>query len=272
MFFAGSHYLNTAGAHPSKKGAACASGKNNPVLSAGSGAGDWSFFDRIYCISLVNREDRRAEAMVQFDRVGLASRVEFVLVQKHQANPEQGIYESHLLCMEKGLASGARRILVFEDDVVFVQYSPERLAQLVHFMRTDPGWDMFFLGCMVRNCWKLPGLPAARIRYRSLTHAYAVTQAFAETITRQYPWHNVAYDDFLRDLKSERMYVACPALAFQSDSPSDNDVYLPLDRMRRLCGGLIALQKFDQWYHRYRWQLIASHVAALALFLWLLIR
>ncbi|NLZ17027.1 MAG: glycosyltransferase [Desulfobulbaceae bacterium] len=261
--------------HPSKKGTACASDKNSPVLCDGGGAGDWSFFDRIYCISLVNREDRRVEAKVQFDQVGLASRVEFVLVHKHLDNPEQGIYESHLLCMEKGLASGARRILIFEDDVVFLQYSPERLAQLVRCMQTHPGWDMFFLGCMVRNCWKLRNFPAARIRYRSLTHAYAITQAFAKTLTRQYPWHNVAYDDFLRDLKSERMYVAYPALAFQSDSPSDNDVYLSLDRMRRLCGGLIILQQFDQWYHRYRWQLITLHVlalAALAAFIWLPIR
>ena len=253
-----------------------ASGKNAQaelkVELKDKGLGDWSFFDRVYCISLVNRQDRRVEAQAQFARVGLGGRVEFVLVEKHATNPEQGIYESHLLCMEKGLASGAERILIFEDDVVFLQYSPLRLAQLVRFMQSHCGWDIFFLGCMVRNCWKLPGLPAARIRYRSLTHAYAITAAFAKTITSQHPWNNIAYDDFLRDLESERMYVAYPALAFQSDSPSDNYVYLPLDRMRRMCGGLIVLQKFDQWYHRYRWRLIGLHVLVLAVILWLLVR
>ena len=258
--------------HPSKNTFACASGKNDRTGPKASAAGDWSFFDKVYCISLVNREDRRKEARVQFARVGLAGRVEFVVVEKHATNPEQGIYESHLRCMQRGLESGAERILIFEDDVVFLSYSPKRLAQLVRFMERHSCWDVFFLGCMVRNCWKLPGLPAARIRYRSLTHAYAVTRVFAETVTRQYPWRGVAYDDFLRDLESERMYVAYPALAFQSDSPSDNDVYLPLDRKRRLFGGLIVLQKFDQWYHRYRWQLISLHAVGLAALLWLILR
>lgn len=254
------------GTHSSKNSFACASGKKKQDGSSTKSAGDWSFFDKVYCISLVNREDRRMEARVQFARVGLTDRVEFVVVEKHATNPEQGIYESHLCCMQRGLESGAERILIFEDDVVFLRYSPGRLAELVRFMQRHSCWDVFFLGCMVRNCWKLPGLPAARIRYRSLTHAYAVTRAFAETVTTQHQWQGLAYDDFLRDLESERMYVAYPALAFQSDSPSDNDVYLPLDRMRRLFGGLIVLQKFDQWYHRYRWQLITLHVLALASF------
>jgi len=38
----------------------------------------WEFFDRVYCISLVNRTDRRAEAQKQFEKVGLQDKVEFV--------------------------------------------------------------------------------------------------------------------------------------------------------------------------------------------------
>lgn len=253
--------------HPSKKAFACASGKRIRPGSDGNGQGDWSFFDRVYCISLVNREDRRREARQQFARVGLLERVEFVLVDKRRDNPEQGIYESHLLCMQRGLAHGARRILIFEDDVVFLHCSAERLGELVRFMQEHSCWDMFFLGCMVRRCRKLPGLAVAHIGYRSLTHAYAITREYAELLTRKYPWHQVAYDDFLRDLKSERMYMACPAIAFQSDSPSDNDPYLPLDRMRRLFGGLLVLQRLDQWYHRYRWQLLTLHALVVLLVL-----
>ena len=263
------------GTHPSKKSFTCASGKEEHRSATAEAGGDWSFFDKVYCISLVNREDRRIEARAQFARVGLEDRVEFLLVEKHAENPEQGIYQSHLCCMQRGLESGAEHILIFEDDVVFLRYSASRLAELVQCMQSHVQWDAFFLGCMVRNCWKLPGLPAARIRYRSLTHAYAVTRAFAEKVTQQHPWRGLAYDDFLRDLESERMYVAYPALAFQSDSPSDNDIHLPLDRRRRLFGGLIALQKFDQWYHRYRWQVITLHAAALAVLavlLWRLAR
>ncbi len=259
-----------SGSYPSKKAFACASGKRLRSDSGGNELGDWSFFDRVYCISLINREDRRREAKEQFARVGLQGRVEFVLVDKQRDNPEQGIYESHMLCMRKGLASGARCLLIFEDDVLFQRCTAQRLAQLVRFMQGHTPWDMFFLGCMVRRCRKLPGLPVAHIGYRSLAHAYVITREYAEMLTR-HPWDQVAYDDFLRDLRSERMYVACPAIAFQSDSPSDNDPYLPLDRMRRIWGGLHLLQRFDQWYHRFRWPIIVLHVLAVATCLfWLL--
>jgi hypothetical protein len=36
---------------------------------------DWAFFVKIYCISLDERTDRRQEAMLQFERVGLTGRV-----------------------------------------------------------------------------------------------------------------------------------------------------------------------------------------------------
>ena len=42
----------------------------------------WAYFDRVYCISLEERPDRRAEATAQFTAVGLLSRVEFVIVKK----------------------------------------------------------------------------------------------------------------------------------------------------------------------------------------------
>ena len=69
------------GTHPSKKSFTCASGKEEHRNATAEAGGDWSFFDKVYCISLVNREDRRIEAREQFARVGLADRVEFLLVE-----------------------------------------------------------------------------------------------------------------------------------------------------------------------------------------------
>ena len=93
----------------------------------------WSFFDRAYCISLRKRADRREAVRAEFARVGLV--VEFVMADK-AANPEQGIYESHLLCLQRGQAAGAQRILVFEDDVLFRCFSADRLAQMTAFLET----------------------------------------------------------------------------------------------------------------------------------------
>jgi hypothetical protein len=60
---------------------------------AASPSSPWAFFDKIYCISLDEREDRRQEARKQFGNVGLADRVEFVIVKKHPADNEQGIHD-----------------------------------------------------------------------------------------------------------------------------------------------------------------------------------
>ncbi len=227
----------------------------------------WDFFDRIYCISLTERADRRAEATAQFARVGLAERVQFVVVDKDPAGAEKGCYESHLQCLRLGLAAGAERILIFEDDIVFSRFSPGLLQQAVDFCSRHSRWHVLFFGCMVRGSRRTAYSVIRQVQYRSLTHAYAVPRHFAQVLVR-HPWSDVAYDDLLRDLHDCEMYAICPSFAFQSNSPSDNERYLPLDRFRRLCGGLQRLQKLDELYHRHRMLVIGAHLLLVVLLLW----
>ncbi|RJQ85399.1 MAG: glycosyltransferase [Desulfobacteraceae bacterium] len=229
-------------------------------------ASDWDFFEKIYCISLIERKDRRQQALGQFARVGLAERVEFVIVARHPTNCEQGCYESHMRCMKMGLQAGAARILIFEDDIVFDRFSPAVLRGCIDFLAHDPDWHMLFLGCMVKSSRRTSYPAVAKIRYRSLTHAYAVHQRCARGLT-ELPWQGVPYDDFLRDRKDDRCYAAYPSFAFQSNSRSDNVRYLPLDRWRRLLGGLRRLQKSNEFFHRHRSFIIAAHALALLLIL-----
>ncbi|MHB9099546.1 MAG: glycosyltransferase, partial [Syntrophales bacterium] len=100
----------------------------------------WDFFDRIYCISLEEREDRRQAAAASFSKVGLTGKVEFVIVKRHPLNVEQGMYESHMTCLRKGLEAGAERIVVFEDDVVFDRFDAERFRQCTQFLAEHPDW------------------------------------------------------------------------------------------------------------------------------------
>ena len=231
----------------------------------------WAAIDRIYCISLAEREDRRKQAAREFAAAGLADRVEYHIAPKHR-NPEQGCYESHLACMGKGVEAGAERILVFEDDIRFDRFRPEILEQAMAFLDTEPDWHMLFLGCMVRRSRRTSHPGILRVRFRSLTHAYVIRRAFAAAQMEK-PWHGVPFDDFIRDLRDDRSYAVHPAFAFQSDSRSDNDRYLPLDRFRRLCGGLRRLQKLDEFLHLHRPLLIAVHLAALlGAALWLAVR
>ncbi len=231
----------------------------------------WHGVDKIYCISLVSRTDRQADARAQFAAVGLAERVEFVLVDKHPTDCEQGIYESHLLCLGKGLEAGAERMLVFEDDVVFDRFTPEILARCMDFIRTHNRWNLLLLGCMVRHSRRTAYPSILQVGFRSLTHAMLVHRRFAEFLVR-HPWQSVAYDDFLKDLKDDQTYAVYPSIAFQSSSRSDNERYLPLDRLRRFCGGLRAIQKRNEFYHHNRLMVIGAHALAVALLLLGLIR
>ena len=230
----------------------------------------WSFFDKIYCISLENRLDRRTEAQQQFAKAGLADAVEFFLTTKHPTDSEQGIYESHWHCMAEGLASGAETICIFEDDVLLEGFSADKLDEIIRFLTTNTDWQILFLGCMVRKSEKTANRSVVKISYRSLTHGYIVSRRFAQTMIDRYPWHRVAFDDFLKNLNSSQMFAAYPMFAFQSDAASDNDPYLPLDRFRRLCGGLRNLQKQNEIFQRFKWQIVWGHVLILlGLYLWL---
>ncbi len=230
----------------------------------------WDYFDKIYCISLTERPDRREDARREFQAVGLLEKVEFHIVDKNRADPEQGVYESHIACIRKGLDAGARQILIFEDDIVFDRFDPNALKNGIDFMKADKDWHMLFLGCMVKGSRSTRYPSVREIRYRSLTHACILNREFAQGLAHN-PWQGVPYDDMLRDLDDDRFYAIYPSFAFQSSSPSDNERYLPLDRIRRIFGGLRRLQKMNEVYHRHRLIIIGAHIAAfMGILAWLI--
>ena len=219
----------------------------------------WEYFDKIYCISLDERADRREQAKAQFRAVGLSDRVEFVVVKKHPVDCEQGIYESHILCMEKGIRALSGNIVIFEDDIVFDRFNPDTLEKCIDFLATNTDWKIMFLGCMVKKSAKTDSRSVLKVRFRSLSHAYVLTREFAETIVK-ISWQKIPFDDMLRDIKDDQMYAVYPSFAFQSNSRSDNQRYLPLDRFRRLCGGLRRLQKMNEFYHYNKTLIIGAHI------------
>ena len=219
----------------------------------------WEYFDKIYCISLDERADRREQAKAQFRAVGLADKVEFVVVKKHPVDCEQGIYESHLLCMEKGIRAHADTIVIFEDDIIFDRFNPDTIEKCIDFFATNTDCKIMFLGCMVKKSVKTNNRSVLKIRFRSLAHAYVLNREFAETLMK-IPWQKIPFDDMLRDIKNNQMYAVYPTFAFQSNSRSDNQRYLPLDRFRRLFGGLQRLQKMNEFYHYNKTFIIGVHI------------
>jgi GR25 family glycosyltransferase involved in LPS biosynthesis len=232
---------------------------HNPASNA------WTFFDRIYCISLRTRPDRQREAQAQFDRVGLNGRVEFVLVEPDPTNSERGIFHSHQRCLREGMASGAATVLIFEDDILFDRFKPGTLENAVAFMRSNSDWQVFFLGCFVKSMKTSPFPSVVDIRYRCMAHAYVVTRPLAEKLLAQ-PWQGIAYDHVLKAaLDNQRAYAAYPTFAFQSPSPTSNANRLKLDKVRRCFGGLHWQQKWNEWSYYNLKGLIIGHSLTVAI-------
>jgi len=228
-------------------------------------ANGWDFFDRLYCISLQEREDRRKSALKEFSKVGLADRVEFVIGERHPYDIEQGVYESHMMCLRKGLEAGARNIVVFEDDVEFDRFDPERLRSCTEFLRQHPEWKVLLLGALIRSSRKTTNPCVQKVRYQSLTHAYALNRHYAETLAYE-PWQGIVNDTLFRPLTDD-VYAIYPMCAFQKNFISDNYKYPTLVLIRRLLGGLKRIQKANEFYHRHKFGIYAAHVIVILLVL-----
>ena len=115
----------------------------------------WKYFDKYYCISIDERADRRADAEAQFEKVGLVDKVEFVIVQKHPHNCEEGIYNSHMACIKRGLQAGADNIVIFEDDILFDRFSPAGLKTVSNFYQAPSNGMRCSLGVWFQTAKRL---------------------------------------------------------------------------------------------------------------------
>lgn len=219
----------------------------------------WKFFDAIYCISVDDRFDRREQVGKQFAGVGLLERVEFVLVVRHPENREKGIFESHMLCLQRGLTAGAQHILVFEDDVFFRDCDPRVLAEACLHLERLEAWNGLFLGGISSGSRKAGVKSLVSIKYRCLAHAYALNAPFAARIVRE-EWSGIPYDGLLRRNTGD-FFAIYPMCAFQGLSDSDNQT-VAIDRMRRLFGGLPFIQKMNESFENHKPLLLALPLAA----------
>ncbi len=242
----------------------------NSMMEADTVTSYWECFDKMYCISLKERPDRRNQAEIPFDKVGLSPKVEFFIAQKHPYDCEEGIYNSHLACLKKGLQAGANRMVIFEDDIQFERLDPLGLKNCIDFLSSNSHWNALFFGCLVSGRQKTRNKSVLKIKYRSLAHAYVLNRPFAETLAAK-PWQKIAFDAMLNSSQKE-FYAIYPSFAFQSNSATNNDRYLLLDKFRRLCGGLRRIQKWNELYLRYRTIIIGFHLILIfVIMLWVFI-
>ena len=118
-----------------------------------------SFLSQIFCICLEERPDRLTEASQQFHKYGLCKLVQFY--RTFRPSPEEikmygiqcrgfyGIWNSHQDLAKISEKQRYENILVFEDDILFIEnrMTPDLILSLGTKLSNLPkNWEIFYLG------------------------------------------------------------------------------------------------------------------------------
>ena len=104
----------------------------------------WDFFEKIYCINLDHRVDRWQHAQQEFEKVGVLERVERFSAIKDK-DGRLGLIKSVLQLIKQSKEKGINNILIFEDDVHFLNNTVEILEKSISQIG-NLDWWLFYLG------------------------------------------------------------------------------------------------------------------------------
>ena len=222
----------------------------------------FDFFDKIFCINLDARTDRWAEAQNEFKNVGILDKVERWSAGPRlpASNPQANIATRQNPHQELGCIARARddldiiklckrkrykNVLIFEDDVKFIDYNEESVQRCINKISRDSSWDMFFLGGRPKTYRYYNR--TARINKRRNTHTvirpkevlwtvgYCINESIYDNILNHLPtradwkYGTLAIDQYYVEMTKKRngrkaAYIKalciCPIIVTQSGSPS----------------------------------------------------
>lgn len=114
-------------------------------------------FNKIYCVNLKQRADRRQNMIDEFARIGLTGYEFFDAIDGGNLNLKSGVgfmtsgmvgcYMSHYLIIREAIQYGYESILVFEDDVKFITGASSFLDYAIPII--PPDWEFAYLGYTV---------------------------------------------------------------------------------------------------------------------------
>lgn len=185
----------------------------------------WSFFDGIYCINLLERDDKYQKVQEVFTEYKIP--VTFHRVERHPISGVHGCYQSHIDIITKAYNEGKKNILIFEDDAVASAYlTPKHLQKSIDFMSTDNDWQLFYLGSHPEiRTTKSVKVSKNILHFHSLcTHAYAVSERGLATYANT-PFMGLAIDTLYK--YSKESYGYYPTLFYQGGDGSDIGIDYP---------------------------------------------
>lgn len=190
------------------------------------------YFDKIYCVNLERRVDRWEKVKLEFDRFNLKPE-RYLAVDginydwsKVNVNPtllkgELGLVETHINIIQDAKLNDYRRILIFEDDVIF----SEEFRNVENYLEKVPhDWDMLYLSGNHRN-----GKPPKKINDKVLdlnhtltTHCIAINQSIYDDILNLITVRDKQIDVYYSEIQKKfNVYGFYPNIIFQDYGFSD---------------------------------------------------
>jgi GR25 family glycosyltransferase involved in LPS biosynthesis len=189
------------------------------------------YFDKVYCLNLDRRPDRKAKCVEIFDKLGIE--VEFFsAIDKEKIENTSRITTGQLACLSshyniirKAKKYNQKRILIFEDDVIFSDKFNEVFSENIENVPDD--WKMLYFGGNHLN-GKTPIADNVLMMMGSLTtHAYAVNDGMYDIILDKLQhcmWPvDIYYAHIHRDYPSYVIQDGDSQLVWQDDGYSDID-------------------------------------------------
>jgi GR25 family glycosyltransferase involved in LPS biosynthesis len=187
-------------------------------------------FDKVYCVNLDKRPDRWEQAQKEFSKIGIEDQVErWSGIENSDGN--LGCTLSHLSIIKHCKENNLDKVLIFEDDVLFVETDTDKLETAFNELFEIGNWDLFYVGVtMDPRTGKFNRVTdnILRTNFAYTTHAYAVnSQAYDSMInaweTAMKSNHNIVdttlYNAIVKGRK--KSFVMDPIYAIQQPGYSD---------------------------------------------------
>lgn len=180
------------------------------------------YFDKIYCINLDERPDRWEQALTQFKKVGIKNVERFSAV-KHEKGAI-GCRESHLNIIQKSKEEKLNNVLIFEDDVLFIEENIPLITKTLEDLK-KVDWDLFYLGATIDpNVGFMNKITdnLFKTNFAYTTHAYAINHSVFDKILNEAPYHPIIDVFYCRNIVPiGKSLIMNPMVAIQQEGYSN---------------------------------------------------
>jgi GR25 family glycosyltransferase involved in LPS biosynthesis len=181
-----------------------------------------TFFDKIYCINLDERTDRWELAEKELESVGITNYIRFSAIKNE--NGAIGCRDSHIEVIKHAKKNNYNRILIFEDDFIFINKNQELINKTLTQLEKI-NYDIFYFGATLEKNYgilKKIDENIVNTNFAYALHAYSVNPRCYDFIINEgskYPIIDVFVQS--RIVSRGNCYIANPMLCLQRADYSD---------------------------------------------------